>query len=138
MFTTIEQVKDFTGYDVTTDLIYQAQAIIEAYSGRIETEVKLAKDREVLAKSTAYQAAYMVTNYETIFEQVGLTSMQTPDGALVLDITMSAPYIAPLAVITLRGLSARGGKSVKIGSTFGRSARSRANAYADWVTDSEV
>lgn len=138
MFTTIEQVKDLTNYDVTTDTIYQAQAIIESFSGRIENEVKLAKDREVLAKATAYQAAYMVTDYERIFEQVGVTSMQTPDGALVLDITMGAPFLAPLAVITLRGLSARGGKSVKIGSTFGRSSRSRANVYADWVTDNEV
>lgn len=123
MFTTVEQVKELTGYDVTTDLIFQAQAIIEAFSGRIEQEVKIAKDREVLAKSTAYQAAYMVTNYETVFEQVGLSSMQTPDGALVLDITMAAPYLAPLAVINLRGLSRKGSASVKIGSMFGRSRR---------------
>ena len=123
MFTTIEQVKDLTGYDVDSDLIYMAQAIIEAFSGRLDNDVKLAKDREVLARSTAYQAAYMKSNWETVFEQVGVTSMQTPDGALVLDITMAAPYLAPLAVINLRGLSARGGKSVKIGSMFGRPAQ---------------
>jgi len=129
MFTTVEQVKELTGYDVTIELIFQAQAIIESFSGRIEQEVTLVKDKEVLAKSVAYQAAYMVTNYEKIFEQVGLTSMQTPDGALVLDITLGAPYIAPLAAINLRGLSDRGTKSVKIGSMFGVPVR------ADWKRD---
>src|ERR1044072_2565408 len=119
MYTTVEQVKELSGYDVTEDKIYQAQAIVEAFSGRYECDVKLAKDREVLGKSTAYQAAYMVENYETIFQQVAITSLAAPDMTMTFDITLGSPYLAPLAVITLRGLSDRGPKTVKIGSVFG-------------------
>lgn len=129
MFTTIEQVKDLTGFDVTENTIYQAQAIVEAFSGRYEIDVKIAKDREVLGKSVAYQAAYMAENYETIFTQVGITSLSAPDQTMVFDIALGAPYLAPLAVITLRGLSDRGTKSIKIGSMFG------GTKVPDWSRD---
>lgn len=129
MFTTVEQVKDLTGFDVTEDLVFKAQAIVEAFSGRYEVDVKIAKDREVLGKSTAYQAAYMLENYDTIFHQVALTSLAAPDQTMVLDVTLGAPYLAPLAVITLRGLSDRGTRTVRLGSTFGTPARS------EWVRD---
>lgn len=123
MLTTIEKVKELTGYDVSIDLVYQAQAIVEIFSGKQEETLDNPGDKEVLGKATAYQAAYMSKNYTTVFEQVALTGMSAPDGSMTFDVGLGSPYLAPLAALSLRGLSDRGSKSIKIGAMFGRTAR---------------
>lgn len=87
MFTTVDNTKTLTGYDVTVEQVYMAQTIIETFCGRVEAEVTTPNDRALLAKATAYQAAYVSKNYETIFEQVAVTSIASTDGGTVLDIS---------------------------------------------------
>lgn len=123
MFTTITQVKELTGYDVTNELLFQAQAIVEMFSNRQEADVDLGSDREALGRATAYQAAYMSKNYETIFEQVAVLGISGTDSSMTFDVTMGAPYLAPLAVLSLRGLSKRGTRSIRFGAMFGKPQR---------------
>lgn len=120
MFTTVENVKTITGYTVTTEQVYAAQVIIETFCGRVEAEVTTPNDRALLAKATAFQAAYMSQNYQTVFEQVAVTSIAQTDGGTVLDIGMAAPYIAPLAIFAMRNLSWRKSRSIKIGPMYGK------------------
>jgi len=119
LFTTVENVKTLTGYDVTTEQLYMAQNIIETFCGRVEAEVSVPNDRALLAKAVAFQAAYMSVNYETVFEQVAVTSIAQTDGGTVLDVGMASPYLAPLAVFSMRNLSWRKSRSIKIGPMYG-------------------
>lgn len=120
MFTTVDQVEELTSYVVTPGDIVRAQAIIESYINRMETDIVAPRDTALLARATAYQAAYMVDNKETVFQQVDVSSM----GQFGQIITfrsgdMASPYIAPLAVHACRGLSWKRIRSVKTGSIFG-------------------
>lgn len=120
MFTTIEQVKELTSYDVTVDTIVMAQAIIESWVGRLETDVTTPRDVALLARATAYQAAYILDNLDTVFQQVDVSSI----GQFWQVITFrgddsASPYIAPLAVRACRGLSWKKIRSVQTGSVLG-------------------
>lgn len=123
MFTTVERVKQITGYDVTIEQIGMSQEIIESFIGRTEAEVDSPNDRALLGKAVAYQAAYMSKNYETIFEQVALSTVGQQDGAMVLDLGLAAPYIAPLAIFTMRGLSWKKSRSVRLAPMFGKATK---------------
>lgn len=130
MFTTVDNTKTLTGYDVTVEQVYMAQTIIETFCGRVEAEVTTPNDRALLAKATAYQAAYVSKNYETIFEQVAVTSIASTDGGTVLDIGMASPYLAPLAVFAMRNLSWRKSRSIGLAPMFTKGKR-----RADWTTN---
>lgn len=116
MFTTVEYVNRVTGYEVTLDTIYKAQAVIEVYCGRTEGDITNRRDKSLLSRATAYQAAYMRDNAEQIFEQI-MVSQQAQNDSLVSyksgDTT--APWIAPLAVMACKKLSWFKSRSVRTG-----------------------
>lgn len=118
MFINIDGVKDVTGVDVERTDIILAQHVIEAFVGKNETEVQDADDIALLAKAVAFQAVYMLNNYDRVYQQVALVQMGQQDGQMTLDRDMAAPFIAPLAVLTLRNLTWRRSRSVKTGPMF--------------------
>jgi hypothetical protein len=123
MFTSVEQTKALTGYDVTLDLVNQAQGILEAFMGKVEAEVESAYDKAILARATAYQAAYMSTNADKVYEQIAIRSVAQSDGGAVMNTEMWAPFVAPMAFIAMRSLSWKRSRSVKTGPVFEGSSR---------------
>ena len=123
MFTSVEQVKAMTGYTVTLDVVNQAQAVIEAYLGKVEAEIDSAYDLAILGKATAFQAAYMLNNTDRVYEQIAVRSVAQSDGGAVMNTEMWAPFIAPLAFLAMRYLSWRGNRSIKTGPVFEGSSR---------------
>ena len=119
MFTTVTQVKELTGYDVTQEAIIMAQSIIESYTGRVEVDVQEPSDHVLLGRATAYQAAYMTKNGEMIFEQ--LSAMQIMQFGQMVTFSQgnsASPFVAPLAVLACKNLSWNRIRSVKTGSIF--------------------
>lgn len=118
MFTTINDVKLYTGYDVSNALIARAQSIIEIFIGRDEIEIDSVTDQIILNKMTAYQTAYMLENEDMVFKQVALTSQGQTDALINYDRSMLAPFIAPLAVMAANGLSFNKSRSYSTGRIF--------------------
>ena len=118
MLTTINDVKLYTGYDVTNALIARAQSIIEIFVGRDEIDIQDVSDLVILNKMTAYQTAYMLENEDMVFKQVALTSQGQTDALINYDRSMLAPFIAPLAVMAANGLSFNKSRSYKTGRIF--------------------
>lgn len=112
MFTNTEEVRSFTGYEVDGDTVHMAQAIIEMFVGRSEVRVENANDRHLLALATAYQAAYIHENRETVFKQVGAKYLASDGFRMSLDVDKGSPIIAPLAHMCVSRLSWMGTKSV--------------------------
>lgn len=119
MFCTPEYAAKITGrndLEVTLDAVLVAQEIIEAYVGRVESEVENANDLALLAKATAYQAVYLAKNGDSVFEQVALASVGQNNSLTVFKSgDFTAPWIAPLAVISCRKLSWNQSRSVHTG-----------------------
>lgn len=126
MFTTINNVKEYTNTDVTLDLIKRAQAIIEVYVGKDEIDIDNPSDLLVLDKMTAYQSAYMLDNEETIYTQIASRSVGAGDSIQNFDTSMASPFIAPLAVFAAKGLSFKKPRSIKTGKIF------QWPTYIDW------
>jgi hypothetical protein len=126
MFTTINNVKEYTNTDVTLDLIKRAQAIIEVYVGKDEIDIDNPSDLLVLDKMTAYQSAYMLDNEETIYTQIASNSVGAGDSIQNFDTSMASPFIAPLAVFAAKGLSFKKPRSIKTGKIF------QWPTYIDW------
>jgi len=120
MFTTVNNVKEYTNKDVNTELIKRAQAIVEVYVGRSEIDIDRTDDMIVLEKMTAYQAAYMLDNEDVIYTQIASMSVGSGDTSQNFDTKMSSPWMAPLAVLASRGLSFNRGRSIKTGMIFQR------------------
>lgn len=123
MFTTVNNVKQYTNKDVTNDLIARAQSVIEIFIGKGEIDIENVNDLAILDKMTAYQAAYMVDNESIVYSQIAATSVGSGDNAQNYDTKMSAPWIAPLAVLAARGLSFNKARSVRTGKIFQRNIR---------------
>jgi hypothetical protein len=118
MFTTVEQVKALTDYDVTLAQIGIAQGILESYLGKVEVEIESAYDLAIMGRATAYQAAYMANGTEKMFEQAAIKSVAQADGGVVLDTNRHAPWIAPLAHIAMSALTWKRSRSVTTGPVF--------------------
>lgn len=118
MFTNVTEVQTITGIEVTNTDISRAQYIIESFVGRNESEIHGADDVALMAKAVAFQAVYMKENYETVYEQVALVQFGQMDSQMTLDTKMAAPYVAPLAVLTVKNLSWRRSRSFKTGRMF--------------------
>lgn len=129
MLINVDEVKALTGYDVTNAEIKRAQAIIETYIGKTEIEVQRPYDLMLLARATGYQAAYMKNNADKVYEQVAVSQIAHSDGMVTVDKDMSAPFIAPLAVLAIKNLSWKGSRSVRIGPLFER------HDSTPWVRD---
>ena len=118
MLSTVNSVREYTGYEVTLDLIKRAQAVIEIYIGKDEIDIENPADLLLLDKMVAYQTAYMLENEEIVFKQAALTSQGQTDALINFNRNMDAPFIAPLAVLAAKGLSFRKAKSVRTGKIF--------------------
>jgi hypothetical protein len=126
MFTTVNSVKEYTNADVTLDLVKRAQAVIEIFVGKDEIDVDNPSDLLVLDKMTAYQAAYMLDNEGIVYTQIAANSVGAGDSIQNFNTSMSAPFIAPLAVMAARGLSFKKPRSIKTGKIF------QWPTYIDW------
>lgn len=118
MFTTVNNVKQYTNVDVPFDLITRAQALVEIFIGRPELDVENTNDLIILDKMTAYQAAYMIDNEDVVYKQIAATSVGAGESAQNFNGAMSSPWMAPLAVLAARGLSFNKPRSVKTGRIF--------------------
>lgn len=132
MFVTIEDTLKYTQQEVTNDEIFMAQALIEAYIGRVEAQVDDATDKENLAKAVAYQAVYMKDNADTVFKQIDAQSITSFGSTINFKADGSSPFIASAAKFALRNLSWRGTRSVRVGKTLGRSSH---YYNYDWTRD---
>jgi len=128
MFTTVNNVLEYTNKTVELALIKRAQALIEVYIGRNEMDIENPNDLIVLDKMTAYQSVYMLDNEDMVYSQIAVTSSGSGDSAQNFDGNYSAPFIAPLAVLASRGLSFNRSRSVKTGKIF------QWNRKIDWRT----
>lgn len=118
MLSTVNSVKEYTGYDVTLELIKRAQAVIEIFVGKDEVEVENPSDLLLLDKMVSYQAAYMLENEDIVYKQAALTSQGQTDSLVNFDTRMLAPFIAPLAVMAAAGLSFNRSRSYSTGKIF--------------------
>ena len=123
MFSTVNSVKEYTGYDVALDLIKRAQAIVEIYIGRDEIDIVDPADLLLLDKITSYQTAYMLENEEIVFKQIALNSSSSENSNQNYDTNMASPFIAPLAVLASKGLTWKRSKSFRTGKIFQLPAR---------------
>ncbi len=118
MLSTVNSVREYTGYEVTLDLIKRAQAVIEIFIGKDEVEIENPADLLLLDKMVAYQAAYMLENEDLVFKQAALTSQGQTDSLVNFDTRLLAPFIAPLAVYASSGLSFNRSRSYRTGKMF--------------------
>jgi hypothetical protein len=118
MLSTINSVKEYTGYDVTLPLILRAQAIIEMFVGKDEIDVESPSDLLLLDKMVSYQTAYMLENEDLVYKQIATTSLSTSGSGQYFDTKMYAPFIAPLAVLASVGLSFNKSRSYRTGKIF--------------------
>lgn len=118
MLSTINSVKDYTGYDVSLDLIKRAQGIIEIYVGKDEVDVENPSDLLILDKMVSYQAAYMLENEDIVYKQIATSSITLSGSSQSFDRSSQAPYIAPLAILAAKGLSFKKSRSFKTGKIF--------------------
>lgn len=116
MFVTPEQVKKYTGYDVTLSDISIAQAMVEAHIGRGESKISDAEDIEMVGYAVAYQTVYIKSDPNRVFEQAATSTISQDSSSITFKQTEDAPFMAPLAMIALRNLSWKKSRSISIGS----------------------
>ena len=126
MLSTVNSVKEYTGYDVTLPLILRAQAIIEMFVGKDEIDVENPSDFLLLDKMVSYQTAYMLENEDIVFKQAALTSQGQTDALINFNRDMFSPFIAPLAVMAAAGLSFNKSRSYRTGKIF------QVSRISDW------
>jgi len=126
MLSTVNSVKEYTGQDVTLELIKRAQAIVEIFIGKDEIDVQNPSDLLLLDKMTSYQAVYMLENEDIVYKQIAALSVGNGDSAQNYNMSMSSPWMAPLAVIAARGLSFKRSRSIRTGKIF------QWPTYLDW------
>ena len=116
MLSTVNSVKEYTGFDTTIDLIKRAQAIVEIYIGKDEIDIENPSDLLVLDKMVAYQTVYMLDNEDLVYKQIAVLNQGNP--SVSFDTKSFSPFIAPLTVLASRGLSFNKSKSYKTGRIF--------------------
>lgn len=119
MFVTAEEVMEVTPYsEITNEMVRQAQFIIETYIAREEVEVTDPQDIRKVRRAVIYQTVYMKDNPDITFNQISVSSVSRGDGLTVFRAgDWAAPFIAPMALMSLTGLSWRRSRTVKIGRT---------------------
>lgn len=130
MFTTKENASELTSKDITNDLLYRAQAIIETYIGKTELEIHDSRDLTFLGRAVAYQAAYMMDNEDIVFEQVAAKTTGQNDSLISFkDGDNASPWIAPLAVMACNRLTFMQSRSITTGKM---SQRIRLYGWRRW------
>lgn len=129
MFTTINEVKTITGKIVKADLVQRAQYVVEAYVGKLESEVTNTSDIEILKRAVAYQSAYMLNNEDIVFEQMAVSATGQNDAYTTFKPgDKVSPFIAPMAVMICNKLSFIKSRSIITGKIF------QPNTTTNWVT----
>lgn len=131
MFTTVNNVKEYTNVTVELGLIKRAQSLVEIFIGKNEIDIENPNDLILLDKMTAYQAAYMLENEDMVYSQIASTSSGQTDSLINFDTKMSSPWMSPLAVIASKGLSFNRPRSIKTGKIFQWNRR----PISDWWTN---
>lgn len=125
MFINASEVLALTGVEVSRDEVLKAQTIIEGYLGRNESQITDPDDISLVSKAVAFQTAYMHENYDRTYQQVAMIQLTQMDGSMTMDRDLAAPFIAPLAALTLRNVSWKKSRSVKTGPIFSRPVSGR-------------
>jgi len=116
MLANTNDVKDITGKIVSNQLVTRAQYVIETYVGKLESEITVAKDEELLKRAVAYQAAYMENNEDLVYEQMKVSTTGQNDAYTSFKSgDNDSPWIAPLAVMSCAKLSFVKSRSVYTG-----------------------
>lgn len=131
MFVTPEEVMEVTPYtDVTVPQVRQAQFVIETFLGKTETEIDDPSDVARIRRAVIYQTVYMRDNPDITFNQIAVSSISRGDGLTVFRAgDFASPFVAPLALMSLHGLSWRRTRSIKIGRLHAEAPR------IDWRRD---
>lgn len=124
MYTTPEEVMDRTPYtDITMEQVRHAQLVIEAFTGRSESDIDDSRDLGILKRATIFQTVYMRETPDITFTQIKIGA---GEGVSFRD--EYSPFIAPLAAMATGSLSWLNTRSVRMGKTFQRGGGS----YKDW------
>jgi hypothetical protein len=116
MLATTTNVKDITGKIVSNQLVTRAQYVIESYIGKLEDEVDLARDVELLKRAVSYQCAYMLNNEDIFYEQMSVSTTGQNDAYTTFrNNDKASPWIAPMAVMACSKLSFVKSRSVHTG-----------------------
>ena len=115
MFISRDQIKNRFGIDIEIGRLELAQAMVEAFVGRVESQIDDGKDMALLGNATAFQAIYLGNNYNTILEQAAVTQVAQGDAVSSFVKEMYAPFMAPMAVLACRNLSWKGTRTIKTG-----------------------
>lgn len=116
MFTTAAEVQEFTPYEVTDEQVRHAQFIIETYVGRSESEIDHPRDQMKMRRAVIGQVVYMKDNPDISFNQISVASISRGDGMTVFRAgDFASPFIAPVALMALGGLSWMRSRSIKFG-----------------------
>jgi hypothetical protein len=116
MLATTTNVKDITGKIVSNQLVTRAQYVIESYIGKLEDEVDLARDVELLKRAVSYQCAYMLNNEDIVYEQMSVSTTGQNDAYTTFrNNDKASPWIAPMAVMACSKLSFVKSRSVHTG-----------------------
>lgn len=127
MFATADDILDLTGFTAERKDILLAQAIIEAYAGRLETEVDNPQDKTWLRYATAWQVAYMTNDQASIFEQANVQSIS--QNRVFISIGGNDYFISPLAAKAVSRLSWVKSRSIRTATL------SDGFVFATWITD---
>lgn len=116
MFVDRELASKLTNREITNDLLYRAQSVIEVFIGKSEVDIQDSRDKFFLSRAVAYQAAYMMDNEDLVYEQISARVTGQNDSLVTFreDDDVS-PWIAPLAVMACKRLSFRRSRSIETG-----------------------
>jgi hypothetical protein len=116
MFANTTDVKDITGKNISNQVVTRAQYVIESYVGKLESEVTDERDTELLKRAVAYQAAYMESNEDIVYEQMSVSTTGQNDAYTTFKQNDNAsPWIAPMSVMTCSKLSFMKARSIYTG-----------------------
>lgn len=129
MYISRDEILARTGLEVEQNTLVLAQAMIETWTGKDESEVPDGGDKAVLAKATMFQAIYIRENTDIVLEQAGVNSLSQNESVIEFNPEMFAPFMSPWALVACRKLSWMGTRSVHTGPIFDRPVADRSWPY---------
>ena len=135
MFTTVNEIKNLTGIEVSSENLNLAQMMIETYVGRVEEDVDDASDKALLAQATMFQAIYMEERPDSVLTNAATTMLTQGGAQAVFDTKLFAPFLSPWAAKACSRLTFTRSRSIRTGKVVQRAPYSRSMA---WTHDLEV